>query len=111
MARRSFRVRWAEAAVRDLEELVSYITADSPINAERILDKLKGRAGTLESAPSRGRVVPELAHFGLRSWRELIVKPYRIIYRIDESPVNVLAVLDGRRELEDLLLERLIRDS
>jgi len=111
MARRSFRVQWAEAAVRDLEELVSYITADSPINAERILDKLKVRAGTLESAPSRGRVVPELAHFGLRSWRELIVKPYRIIYRIDESTVNVLAVLDGRRELEDLLLERLIRDS
>jgi toxin ParE1/3/4 len=111
MARRSFRVQWAEAAVRDLEELIGYIAADSPLNAERILDKLKRRAGTLESAPSRGRVVPELAHFGLRSWRELIVKPYRIIYRIDESTVNVLAVLDGRRELEDLLLERLIRDS
>jgi len=111
MNRRSFRVQWAEAAVRDLEELVSYIAADSPINAERTLDKLRRRAEALESAPSRGRVVPELAHFGLRSWRELIVKPYRIIYRIDESAVPVFAVIDGRRDLEDLLLERLIRDS
>jgi toxin ParE1/3/4 len=110
MARRSFRVQWAEAAVRDLEELMSYIAADSPLNAERILDKLEKRAQTLESTPVRGRVVPELAHFGIRNWRELIVKPYRIIYRIDEDTVNVLAVLDGRRDLQDLLLERLIRE-
>ena len=110
MARRSFRAQWAEAAVRDLEELISYIAADSPLNAERILDKLEKRAQTLESTPVRGRVVPELAHFGIRNWRELIVKPYRIIYRIDEDTVNVLAMLDGRRDLQDLLLERLIRE-
>ena len=110
MARRSFRVQWAEAAVRDLEELISYIAADSSLNAERILDKLEKRAQTLASTPARGRVVPELAHFGIRNWRELNVKPYRIIYRIDEDTVNVLAVLDGRRDLQDRLLERLIRE-
>jgi toxin ParE1/3/4 len=110
MARRSFRVQWVEAAVRDLEELISYIAADSTLNAERILDKLEKRARTLASTPVRGRVIPELAHFGIRNWRELIVKPYRIIYRIDEDTVNVLAVLDGRRDLQDLLLERLIRE-
>jgi len=110
MARRSFRAQWAEAAARDLEELIGYVAADSPLNAERILDKLKKRVRTLEATPARGRVVPELAHFGIRNWRELIVKPYRIIYRIDEDTVNVLAVLDGRRDLQDLLLERLIRE-
>jgi plasmid stabilization system protein ParE len=109
MAKRSFRVQWAEAAVRDLEELMGYIAADSPVNADRILEKLERRARTLESTPTRGRVVPELAHFGIRSWRELIVKPHRIIYRVDAGTVHVLAVLDGRRELQDLLLERLIR--
>ena len=110
MARRLFRVQWAEAAVRDLEELVGYIAADSPLNAERVLEKLEKRARSLESAPERGRVVPELAHFGIRNWREVIARPYRIIYRIEEDTVNVLAVLDGRRELQDLLLERLIRE-
>ena len=110
MPRRSFRVQWADAAVRDLEELIGYIAADSPVKAERVLNKLEKRARALESAPDRGRVVPELAHFGIRNWRELIVKPYRIIFRIEEDTVNVLAVLDGRRELQDLLLERLIRE-
>lgn len=110
MARSFFRVQWSETAVRDLEELVSYVAADSAATAERILKKLESRAQSLKSSPARGRVVPELAHFGIRSWRELIVRPYRIIYRIDAGTVHVFAVLDGRRELEELLLERLIRE-
>jgi plasmid stabilization system protein ParE len=53
--------------------------------------------------------VPELLRHGLAVWRELIVKPYRILYRIEGQTVYVLAVLDSRRDLEDLLLERLVR--
>ena len=70
---------------------------------------MEARAARLESEPRRGRIVPELARFGIRTWRELIVRPYRIVYRIDGDTVAVLAVFDGRRELEDVLLERLVR--
>ena len=109
MARRRFRVQWAEVAVRDLEELVSYIAADSELDANRVLIRLERRAAALESNPGRGRIVPELAHFGMRTWRELVVRPYRVLYRIEADTVTVLAVVDGRRDLEDLLLERLLR--
>ena len=109
MARRRFRVRWAEVAVRDLEDLVGYIAADSETRAQRVLDRIETRAASLESSPSRGRVVPELAYFGMLSWRELTVRPYRIVYRFEGDTVTVLAVFDGRRDLEDLLLERLLR--
>jgi plasmid stabilization system protein ParE len=109
MARRRFRVRWAEVAVRDLEELVGYVAVDSETNARRVLKRIETRAAALESSPARGRVVPELAHFGMRTWRELIVKPYRLLYRIEGDTVTVLAVFDGRRDLEDILLERLLR--
>jgi plasmid stabilization system protein ParE len=103
-------VLWAEEAVQDLEEIVGYIAADSPVNARNLLAKLRARAASLDATtPMRGRVVPELAHFGIRSWRELVVKPCRIIYRIGEAEVFVLAVFDGRRDLEDVLLERLVR--
>ena len=54
-------------------------------------------------------MVPELAHFGMRTWRELVVRPYRLVYRIEGDTVTVLAVIDGRRDLEDVLLERLLR--
>ena len=105
------QVQWAEDAVRDLEEIVAYIAPDSVINAQKILVKLRDKAESLELAPGRGRVVPELVRFGIRTWRELRVKPYRIIYRPAGRAVLVLAVLDGRRDLEDVLLERLLRSA
>ncbi|RJO64388.1 MAG: type II toxin-antitoxin system RelE/ParE family toxin [Myxococcales bacterium] len=106
----SFRVFWTETAIRDLEDLLAYIAADSPANARNVLGRLKDRAVALGSTPGRGRVVPELAQFGLSAWRELIVRPYRLIYRIESKTVYVLAVLDSRRDLEDLLLKRLLRE-
>jgi plasmid stabilization system protein ParE len=109
MPSRRFRVLWAEAAVRDLEELVSFIAIESPEDAERVLDRIGARTARLDRAPQRGRVVPELAHFGMRSWREIIARPYRIIYRIEGDTVTVPAAFDGRRDLEDVLLDRLVR--
>jgi len=109
MRKASFRVLWTETAVRDLESLVGYIAAEAPINAGKVLARLKYTAESLKTTPERGRLVPELLQHGLPVWRELIVRPYRILYRIDGRTVSVLAVLDSRRDLEDVLLERLIR--
>jgi len=109
MRKASFRVLWTETAVRDLEGIVSYVAAEAPINADRILARLKSKAESLEVTPERGRLVPELLRHGLAVWRELIVRPYRIMYRIDGRTVYVLAVLDFRRDLEDILLERVVR--
>ena len=111
MAERRFRVIWAEAAARDLEEIVAFVAEDSAPNAERLVSTLRAKAASLETVPKRGRYVPELSHFGMRSWRELVVRPYRIVYRVSGDTVTVLAVFDGRRDLEDLLLERLLRTS
>jgi addiction module RelE/StbE family toxin len=111
VAERRFRVVWAEAAARDLEELVAFVAQDSTTSAERLLAKLRAKAASLESVPTRGRIVPELSRFGMRSWREIVVRPYRIVYRIAGDTVTVLALLDGRRDLEDLLLERLLRTA
>lgn len=105
------RVIWAEAAVADLEELVTYIAQDSPVHATRLMSSLRSKAASLAVNPRRGRVVPELGRFGMRTWRELIVRPYRVIYRLTNDTVTVLAVFDGRRDLEDVLLERLLRND
>ena len=109
MGRRTYRVTWAQAASRDLTEIPTYIAGDSPVNARRVLKRLKDKASRLAVAPARGRVVPELARFGIRSFRELIVRPHRLMYRIVDDRVLALAVFDGRRDLEEVLLERLVR--
>ncbi len=106
-----FQVVWAHAASADLGEIISYVAIDSPGAAEKILEKLESRAGTLERYPRRGRVVPELARLQIRSYRELVVPPYRLMYRIAGKIVFVLGVFDGRQDLSEVLLQRLLREG
>jgi toxin ParE1/3/4 len=100
---------WARSARRDLESTVAYLASRSPQAALATLDRLQNRAKSLAGLVERGRVVPELARLHVREYRELIVPPYRLIYRARVKDVLVLAVLDARRSLEDVLLDRLIR--
>jgi toxin ParE1/3/4 len=108
MTRRAFDVRWAEGAVRDLEGIVRFIAVDSPSNARKAVERLRARTKGLAALPERGRVVPELAAFGIQAYRELVTRPYRVVYRVQGKTVIVLAVLDARGDLEDLLLDRLV---
>ena len=100
-------VEWADVAGRDLEGIIDYISQDSVDEALRILYKIRDRSSLLSFMPQRGRIVPQLRRQGVSIYRELLCAPWRIIYRISERRVYVLAVIDGRRNVEDLLLDRL----
>lgn len=102
-------VLWTLAAKQDLESIIDFIARDNPNAARSILQNLRKRAATLTNFPQRGRIVSELADLGLRLYRELLVTPWRIVYRISNTTVYVMMVIDGRRNAEDLLLERLVR--
>ena len=104
-----YDVRWTDAARDDLKSIVDYVAKDSPAAAVRCLDRIEGRCERLASLPGRGRIVPELGTAGISIYRELIEGPWRVVYRHDDKLVHVLAVLDGRRDLSSLLLERLVR--
>ena len=95
---------WTDTARNDLESLVDYIAADDPAAAMQVLDRVEQRARALESQARRGRIVPELRAVGVLHYRELLERPWRIVYRIEASRVLVLAVLDTRRDLQSLLL-------
>jgi toxin ParE1/3/4 len=99
-------VIWAHVAENDLKEIIGYIAADSPAQALKILQKIKQQAFRLYTLPERGRIVPELQDQGILLYRELIVPPWRIMYRISEINVYIVSVLDARQNVEDLLLHR-----
>lgn len=103
-----YDVIWAGVAENDLKEIVEYIATDSPATALKTLTKIKQKASSLYTLPERGRTVPELQDQGILLYRELIVSPWRIIYRISEKKIYVLSVLDARQNVEDILLKRLI---
>ena len=104
-----YSVDWAVTARDDLEVIAAYVASDSPINALTVVERIEVRADTLSSLPMRGRVVPELRWHGIMSYQEFFEKPWRLIYRIESHRVLVVSVLDGRRCLEDMLLDRFVR--
>ena len=102
-------VLWTETAQADLEHVVSFIAEDDIASALAVAERVQRRYETQGQHPERGRVVPELRAMGTPTHRELIEGPWRIVYRYDERGVSVVSVLDGRRDLSSLLLERLVR--
>jgi addiction module RelE/StbE family toxin len=96
MARRE--VFWSEDAQRELDAIVDHIADDSQIDAMRVFDRLADQARKLETFAERGRRVPELGARGRRSpLRELVVRPWRLIYAVHDGHV-VIALVDSRRD-------------
>ena len=106
---KSYQVSWTHTAQQDLTEIIDYIAQDSVDDALAILHKLETKAALLIALPNRGRVVPELLHTGVSQYRELISAPWRIVYRVESRQVLIMAVLDSRRDLQTVLLNRLAR--
>lgn len=108
---KKYAVIWANAAENDLARIIEYLAVDSPANALKVLDKLKKKAANLHHSPKRGRIIHELQEYGIYQFRELIIAPWRLIYRVQMNEVYVLAVLDSRQNIEDILLKRILDDK
>lgn len=97
-------------AHRDLENLIDYIAVhDEPGNAARVLERIGQVLASLASYPDRGSHPRELLALGIHEYRQAVSKPYRIIYRVSTSSVLVYLIADGRRDMQTLLAERLLR--
>ena len=103
-------VIWATPAAEDLQDIVDYLIEESASAAEKFLDRIEQTVGKLAKHGKTGRVVPELSKHNITRYREVVVSPWRVFYRTDGKQVYILAVIDGRRNIEDILLRRLLRE-
>jgi toxin ParE1/3/4 len=105
----SFEVFLTADAVRDIEELYQYIARhDAPGKAQNVLTKIEKTFNSLSETPERGVHPKELLALGIREYREVFFKPYRLIYRIIGDRVYILLIVDGRRDMQSLLQRRLL---
>ncbi|MEI6873647.1 MAG: type II toxin-antitoxin system RelE/ParE family toxin [Spirochaetota bacterium] len=104
-----FQVFVTSSAENDLKEIVDYISQDEPGIAAKIFNKLEHRILSLSEFPDRGRVVPELKDKDILAYREVIEAPWRIVYSISEYEVFVLFIIDGRRNVKDIFMKKLIK--
>ncbi|MBM4307016.1 MAG: type II toxin-antitoxin system RelE/ParE family toxin [Deltaproteobacteria bacterium] len=104
-----FQVFLTDDATRDLHEIYDYIALhDTPPKADYVLQKIEKAFSRLSEFPERGAFPKELLALGIREYREIFFKPYRIIYQIIDKNVYVLLIADGRRDMQTLLQQRLL---
>lgn len=97
-------------AEQDILDIYQYVLInDSDNNANYVFNKIEEACHNLEELPERGHIPPELDWIGVKNYKEIHFKPYRIIYEIDKNMVLIHCVLDGRRSLQELLERRLLR--
>jgi toxin ParE1/3/4 len=106
----SYQVVILDEAEEDIFSIYCYILKnDSPLKAEFVFGKVEELCNGLQDLPNRGHIPPELERVGMSLYREIHFKPYRIIYEIDGKIVFIHCVVDGRRDLQQLLERRLVR--
>ena len=93
-------VSWSNTAVSDLRDVSEYIGRDSGAYARALVSEVLAAARSLRTLSERGRHVPE---FDDPSYRELFIKSYRLIYRVSESKVFIIAFVHQARDLGALL--------
>ncbi|KJH70786.1 type II toxin-antitoxin system RelE/ParE family toxin [Aliterella atlantica] len=90
------KVVWTETAINQLQAIYGYIAQNSVVYAHQVVDRITRRSEQIAEFPNSGRIVPE---FREENIREIIERPYRIIYRIEEGEVDILAIVHGSQVL------------
>ena len=104
-----YAILLTDDAVHDLEEIDDYISEhDSPQNANYVLNQIEELMLTLAEYPERGTFPKELLTLGIKEYREVFFKPYRVIYRVIDNDVVVYMIADGRRDMQTLLQRRML---
>ena len=104
-----YEVIWTENTQYDLELVIEHIKLDSVSIAKDVFFEIKDTCEQLNILPMRCRIVPELQSIGIVKYRELIYKRWRIIFKVKDSQVYILILVDSSRNLEDILFQRLLK--
>ena len=94
----AFKLEWSEEALEDIESIATYIEKDSPTYAKSVVSKFFEKAEILQEFSELGHAVPELNNLNIR---EIFVYSYRLIYKLNTDTVLFVAVVHGKRLLEN----------
>ena len=106
-----YEIIFSRFAENDLKEIKNYFFEINPEYAKGIFLKIKSKILELKNFPERGKIVPELEQQGIIKYRQILEGNYRIIYSIKKFEVNILIIVDSRRELEKILMLKLTEIS
>jgi toxin ParE1/3/4 len=93
-------VIWSPQAIRDVESIRAFIAHDSTTYADLVTQRVVAAVERLRMFPESGRIVPERQDPEIR---EVIVAPYRIVYRFRAGVVEIATVFRGSRDFPEFI--------
>ena len=96
----AYKIRWSPRAASNFEDICNYIAKDSEHYAALFVKRINSIVKNIPQFPKSGRVVPEYRDENLR---EKIYKNYRIVYRLKEEFIEIVAICHGAKPLDDLI--------
>src|SRR5579859_6030907 len=93
-------------AIDDLDEIWNYISQDSPAAADRVENAIFEAFSSLARHPMLGSKRSEISHFPVRFWVVSRYPSYVVVYRPEEKPLRIIAVLHAKRNLKTMLAKR-----
>ncbi len=91
-------VNWSQEAIEDLESISEYISRDSDFYARAVITRLLSVSRKLCDFPFSGRIVPEI---GNKQLRERLVYSYRLVYRVEDAHILIVAVIHGKQLMDE----------
>jgi toxin ParE1/3/4 len=102
-------VIWSKDAGDELIEIISYIKYNTgKITAEKIYKKITNEIKKVSENPGARRVSPLLKGFGIIDIHQFNIHPWVIYYRVRKDTMEIITIIDGRRNLEEILYKKII---
>ncbi|MCP4137409.1 MAG: type II toxin-antitoxin system RelE/ParE family toxin [bacterium] len=106
----TYKVSFSDNAEKDILYIYRYIReSGNPLNAEKIFALIEEACLGLSKVAEQGHVPLELDRIGVFDFREIHVKVYRIIYKVIGKDAYIHSVLDGKRDIREILQQRILR--
>ncbi len=106
---KNYKVYWTNEAALDLNDAIDYISRDKLSAAISVYKVIRSKSRLLKANPERYRIVPELLELGITNYREIIQGAYRVIYKLSDLSVYIIAVVDSRMDFESFIYNRILR--
>jgi toxin ParE1/3/4 len=104
-----YKTNWSEDAGEEFIEIISWYRQNiGKSTAKRIYSKINSQIMRLKDMPEIGKPVQILKDIGINDYRQIVQDNWILYYKVEGNNINIISIIDGRRNLEEILYKKVI---
>ena len=104
-----YEIIWSKDAGDELAEIISFIKYNTgKITARKVYSRIMNEVKRVSENPAGRRIAPLLKEFGINYIHQLNISPWILFYKVEKNRMEIISIIDGRRNLEEILYKKMI---